>query len=461
VNTFRIAILFAALAMQLEAAQAAPPFTLEVTNEHTVGLSAFGAAPTRERSTSPLTRSLGGQERSECRDHGRRSAATGSTDAQVLSRTEDALSLTLSVDSSASGGHYRTCGTCVQSNCIGVMGNDTRATASTTVASTVAIRFAADAPPSKYLLDVGAASQGRRPTVTVRSASGELVETVDKSSLTWLLPGRPGAVFYVGTVLDASSGNEGGCCSDTSTAAARVDLRVRKAPLLLSNGRDEPFIVGGIETKSHSNVGAILIDGRLHCTGSVIGNRTILTAAHCLQGYESQLDKFSFLVGSNLLQPTFGPVKVTRFVYPVGQPAGFKFNPATLEDDIGLVYVEGALDIKPVSLHSGTPTWTSINANSTSLVFVGYGYDVIENQLVGAGIKREAAWFINAVENRRVRFKVPGKNTCKGDSGGPAFLAGDQRLVQVGITSGGSADCTSGFETRIDAYAAWLAGKVD
>ena len=80
--------------------------------------------------------------------------------------------------------------------------------------------------------------------------------------------------------------------------------------------------------------------------------------------------------------------------------------------------------------------------------------------MTSPGIKREAPWAIQQVENRRVAFKVPGKNTCKGDSGGPAFLIVNAQLVQMAITSGGDSDCTTGFETRVDAYQSWVTGKV-
>ena len=37
--------------------------------------------------------------------------------------------------------------------------------------------------------------------------------------------------------------------------------------------------------------------------------------------------------------------------------AGFKFALKELEDDIGLVYLSKEIDVEPVSLHTGFPTW--------------------------------------------------------------------------------------------------------
>jgi secreted trypsin-like serine protease len=85
---------------------------------------------------------------------------------------------------------------------------------------------------------------------------------------------------------------------------------------------------------------------------------------------------------------------------------------------------------------------------------------VIGGELIGATIKREAAWAINDVQPRLVTFSVPRKSTCKGDSGGPAFIIEDGRLIQMAVTSGGELDCSAGFETRIDAFQPWLAGRI-
>jgi secreted trypsin-like serine protease len=162
----------------------------------------------------------------------------------------------------------------------------------------------------------------------------------------------------------------------------------------------------------------------------------------------------------NVLQPDGAPVAVIDFTYPKGVPSGFSYNPKTYEDDIGLVYLKQPVKTKPVPLHGGSPTWEDINAKRLSLTFVGFGYDVVDEQKFGSGIKREASWSIDAVENRRVLFRVPGKNTCKGDSGGPAFYPIAGKRVQLAVTSGGDPDCTTGFETRVDVFLPWLEGQI-
>ena len=220
-------------------------------------------------------------------------------------------------------------------------------------------------------------------------------------------------------------------------------------------------IRGGKETDDYKNVAAILLNGKLHCTGTLIGAKTILTAAHCLYRRENQEKDMLVVFGSNPFQPTRGPYRVASLAYPKDPSSGFFFNPDTKADDIGVVYLEHPLTALTVTrLHHGMPSWQTILEEGRNLVFVGYGYDVIEDQPIGAGIKRDAVWPINKVESRRVDFRVPGRNTCVGDSGGPAYIIVSGGLIQVGITSGGDHSCTYGFETRVDAMLPWLKGRV-
>lgn len=457
-NSLSIALgaLLAFTALPLRAA----PFTLEVFPRNTVALEVYGASPIRRQSDIRLDERADGDEKSECRPFGRKSSALGTADLKILEKRSDGVTFNILADSASFGGQYRNCVTCALQNCVGRFLNDTQAKSNVSSTAVLAIKFDSDASIDPYLVDISVAAHGKSPILTLSDQRGQEIAASSALGGSYEISGGKGKVYYLSVQLEITTANTGSCCDEKTSASSLVDVKIRKAPLLASQGRYQPFIRGGEETPSYQNVGAILIDGRLHCTGTLVGSRTVLTAAHCLHGYEKQIDKFSFLVGSNLLQPTFGPVKVQDYAYPNGTQEGYRFNPATLEDDIGVLYLDTPSTTTPVKLHTGIPSWNDIEKTNTSLVFVGYGYDVIENELMGSGIKREAAWAINAVENRRVRFSVPGKNTCKGDSGGPAFLIKNGSIVQVAVTSGGTADCSSGFETRVDAFFSWIEARI-
>jgi secreted trypsin-like serine protease len=115
---------------------------------------------------------------------------------------------------------------------------------------------------------------------------------------------------------------------------------------------------------------------------------------------------------------------------------------------------------KTVVFYQQIPSWDTILNKHQSLLFVGFGFNVVGGDLVGVRVKREGAWPIDGVTNRTISFSVPDKNTCHGDSGGPTFVETTQALLLAGVTSGGDDACTQGIETRIDAYSSWLNKRI-
>ncbi len=195
--------------------------------------------------------------------------------------------------------------------------------------------------------------------------------------------------------------------------------------------------------------------------GTVIGKSTVLTAAHCLQGFE--VEKMMFVLGDNYqypYKPGGGPFAAASATYPDGSTEPFKFNPKTYEDDIGLLYLRDPIQAVNATLYGLAPTWDDILNKHQSLLFVGFGFNKIAGDLVGMGIKREGSWVIDTVNNRTIAFAVEGLNTCHGDSGGPAFVETPGALLLAAVTSTGDDACTHGVDTRVDAYSSWLAGKV-
>jgi secreted trypsin-like serine protease len=220
-----------------------------------------------------------------------------------------------------------------------------------------------------------------------------------------------------------------------------------------------PKIQGGnpTATTAYKAVGALLINDDLHCTATLIGPKTLLTAAHCLKGYKGQEKFMTFILGSDKTKPE-ATYRITNF-FPHEL---FDPNPtsAGYHNDIGLVYLAEEPSVELIPLHRTGPIWKDIQKSKTKLTFVGFGYDVIDSQEFGIGIKRDGSWPINEVYDHHVVFSARGMNTCYGDSGGPAFLMIENQPVQVAVTSGGYPGCINGFSTRIDSFLAWLEGKI-
>ena len=201
-------------------------------------------------------------------------------------------------------------------------------------------------------------------------------------------------------------------------------------------------IVGGQATTGYPAVGTfITAAGKKRCTGTVIAPRTVLTAAHCLKPYASRPVKF--MLGSSYSSPT-----------AVIAVAALKAHPAYTpnNNDIGIVTLAADAPVKPMKiLPSLDQSWLN-----RELVFVGFGQsDGVAH--AGQGIKRFVYMPITSISATQFQYAVPGKNTCRGDSGGPAFAEVGGELFVAGITSYGDEDCVEyGADMRADAYRAFI-----
>jgi uncharacterized protein (TIGR03382 family) len=189
--------------------------------------------------------------------------------------------------------------------------------------------------------------------------------------------------------------------------------------------------------------------GTYLCSSTLIGQRTLLTAAHCV------IDATS-IVASNQLKP-IDPVTTDfspDFVYI--QARGWLHHPAydpyTFANDIAMVGLEQVPSVSPKPWNT-----TSISdwLAQTPLRLVGFGESAIgAHSESGYGLKRTGYAFTEQVRTTQLELQ-PGKAvTCFGDSGGPSFHIfpdGVERLV--GITSFGDQFCgESETETRVDAF---------
>ncbi len=87
------------------------------------------------------------------------------------------------------------------------------------------------------------------------------------------------AAAYVAGTASASAQN-------ARPAIAPFDFKFDKPPILTANKNFSPFIIGGSKTDDYKNVVAIMLDGKVHCTGTMVAAQTILSAAHCLEGFK-------------------------------------------------------------------------------------------------------------------------------------------------------------------------------
>jgi secreted trypsin-like serine protease len=213
-------------------------------------------------------------------------------------------------------------------------------------------------------------------------------------------------------------------------------------------------IIDGDRTAGRKPVGAILLNGSIHCTGTLVSRLTVLTAAHCVEGLSKQINerRYSFALGSDSAHPE-QIFQIVAGVYPRGE-GGLKYSPINYAHDVGLLYLETAPDLQPAPLHSGSPDWTKLQQDA--ITFVGYGYDRSSaGRLINPGIKREGRWQVSLSGKQELGWAGTTQSTCFFDSGGPG-LNGAPSPVVVAIISNGDRSCTRGRGMRVDAYGDWI-----
>lgn len=215
-------------------------------------------------------------------------------------------------------------------------------------------------------------------------------------------------------------------------------------------------IVGGdpVPQGSWDAVVAVLTPATL-CTGTLLSPRVVVTAAHCLVGITVP-DQLEVRLGLDADAPD-----------AVAQVASFEMHPEfqlceTCTDihDIAVLELEGRAQLPtpfPAPLIS-QETWDAHMRVGQSVRLVGYGATADDGTGRG-GLKFQ-------VDSELVDFSPSGreflaggdgKDSCIGDSGGPAFIQlddGSWRLA--GVTSRGLACGQGGFYTSLPHELCWV-----
>lgn len=224
-------------------------------------------------------------------------------------------------------------------------------------------------------------------------------------------------------------------CGSSDTGTGTPDI---------SGAASTDRIVGGAAYTGAPAVGSIRYQGGNYCTGTVIAPRKVVTAAHCLD--ELAATAFDFALGPDSANPTT-VIKVT------GGAQHPQWDKSNILNDIAYLTLETDAPVTPsLVLNTLDSSWLNVD-----LLFVGYGVDDGE-RASGNGIKRSVTMPISEVGATQFAYETAGKNTCSGDSGGPAFFidpAGNYLLA--GTTSYGDTYCLEyGVDTSVSAFKDFL-----
>lgn len=246
------------------------------------------------------------------------------------------------------------------------------------------------------------------------------------------------------------------------------NMRAQKAaPLLLASvasllftaasalgAWDAPHIVNGLDTQARPTVGALLgFDGEEYwqsCSGTLVGCRTFLTAAHCVCPGDTAAGCTPDL-GEHVVYLQHGGI---RTVEAIAVPSNYSF---AVRNDVAVVTLAtppGGIPPTRINTHRNPPL-------GSAGIIAGYG--TILGGSRGASLLREgrvvtAACF-DVPEPAHVCWEydrpvgAPGtdSNTCYGDSGGPLFADLGSGEVVIGVTSGGETNSCGPDDNPFDA----------
>ncbi|XP_055547971.1 trypsin-2-like [Wyeomyia smithii] len=244
------------------------------------------------------------------------------------------------------------------------------------------------------------------------------------------------------------------------------------------NNSYDPRIVGGFQASANSTRHQVSIRrkttdlasfGSGHfCGGSLINNRTVLTAAHCLvdDNHRKRAASYFRVVGGSTTRMQATTQTEIRDVSRVTIHA--KYNPSTFENDIGILILS---EIIPTSHPSLRPIEQVTTAPSAGAVCQtsGWGtrqYGVIEATpyLMAVNITVQQITQCNASTSYQGILSKGmlcagqfegGRDACQGDSGGPLVCNG----LLAGVVSFGN-ECAKpgypGIYADVAYYREWI-----
>ncbi|MCO4768657.1 MAG: trypsin-like serine protease [Deltaproteobacteria bacterium] len=207
-------------------------------------------------------------------------------------------------------------------------------------------------------------------------------------------------------------------------------------------------IVGGTETAEFPEVAALLYDGEFQCSAVLVGMRTLVTAAHCIYGFENDLAPLSVAFGPDLSQSPPTRALASAVVEPE-----YATNQSR---DIALLELSEDAPVPPVP-------WSEAALGDfgppLALTLVGFGDPGFEDD-DGPRRRRTVDVDLSELTTITLRWNHADRGTCHGDSGGAAYADLGAGSVLVGVLNKGADDCSGwGAAMRTDIFADFMAGE--
>jgi secreted trypsin-like serine protease len=235
------------------------------------------------------------------------------------------------------------------------------------------------------------------------------------------------------------------------------------------------FIVGGTAVSADDPIAATTVfisgqedEGTYFCSGSLIDQDMVVTAAHCVQGAIDGSLRVIFT--QKVSFDDQGLPTLTDASPEVHQVYGAIFNPQYDPNYTGVDQHDIAIIRFKSGLPTGYKTATMLNASvnltaGETTTLAGYGTTQPDGSDSGGELRKVDVQIASMLGKTEVVLdQSQGKGACFGDSGGPAFITTSGQLLLWGLTNRAYPDDVSdcaheSVYTRITAYSDFVSSS--
>jgi secreted trypsin-like serine protease len=217
---------------------------------------------------------------------------------------------------------------------------------------------------------------------------------------------------------------------------------------------DRDRIVGGIPTADYRDCVAIGSADDWCCTGTLVAPNVVVTAGHCHGGCSDRV-----FVGDNVEQLDVGTV--VAVAEAVRHP---DYDDTHLANDLTVLILEKDADVTPRPIADPDAL-----AGAHTVRLAGYGNTDVDS-MGGYGLRRmvdvplasnDPKYGADADKEFVAGAPFLDRDSCNGDSGGPAYVASGGKWFLAGATSRATASAVrrcgdGGIYTRLDAFDEWV-----
>jgi len=225
-----------------------------------------------------------------------------------------------------------------------------------------------------------------------------------------------------------------------------------------------PRVIGGSTVSNGGRPYQVILQrsGSFICGGSWITSRTVLTAAHCVHGYENSPTSFS--IRYNTLSQSSGTVVTAQRIVKHAS-----YSSSTINFDYALVIIASAFSPGTNAAVGSLAGANNDPASGAAVIVSGFGRTSsggsVSQTLLQASLNVVARstcqgyWGSGQVTVNMICAHSASRSACNGDSGGPLTAGG----VIVGVVSWGPSSCVSATlptaYARVGTVTSWISSN--